>query len=133
MALSNAILKNGATLGTTGGTDMAYTPTGSQIPNGVELVDTVTSDARVRRKITCSSRMSQYDASLAVWSKDKRDIRVVHPKILANGDVSFRLIRIIIEEHPEASEAERAALEADAAQVLFDSDFTNFRRQGSLA
>lgn len=133
MALNGAVLKNGTTLSATGGTDYTYTPTGKVVAGGIELIDGTISDRRVNRTVTLSCRMATYDPVAKSFSKDKRDITIRHPKVLADGTISQRIIRISIEEHPEATDSERSILENDAAQVLFAAAFSAFRKTGSLA
>lgn len=132
MAINGAVLKNGATLGTTGGTDVTFTQTGTQIPFGIETVDTATTDPRLRKRITCSSRGATYDSNTNTWQKDKRDMRVSTPKTLADGSVVFPLVRMSIELHPEMSDAEIDTLLSLAAQMLFSIAYRNFVKYGSI-
>lgn len=133
MAINGAVLKFGATLGTTGGTDVTFTQTGTQIPFGIETVDTTTSDPRLRKRITCSSRSSTYDSATNTWQKDKRDMRVSTPKALADGSVVFPLVRTAVELHPEMSDAEIDSLLSLAAQMLTSTAYRNFIKYGSIA
>jgi hypothetical protein len=71
--------------------------------------------------------------SLGIYSKGRRSIVVTIPKVLASGKQVFPLIRIELEDHPESSAAEVAALLSIGANVLIDADFSSFWSTGSVA
>lgn len=133
MPLQSMIVKDGATAMTpTGGSDITFTPDGLSVPNGIHLANAAQSDFRVRENLTVKNRFPtlQSDGS---YSKDKKSITYVEPKILTDGRVVFNLIRIEREVHPESSAAEALNLNMIGAQLLSDSDVQSFWSAGSLA
>jgi hypothetical protein len=70
---------------------------------------------------------------LGVYSKGRRSLVCTIPKVLASGKTVFPLIRIEVEDHPETSAAELAALVSIGVNVLVDTDFANFWSTGSVA
>lgn len=116
----------------TGGTPKTYSPNGATVPNGLQLIDPLITDFRVRPTVTATVRypVKNSDGS---FSKDKRVIKLVQPKILADGSIAFNLIEIRTELHPESTDAEGTDLRYQGAQLLFDSDAVNFWKAGSLA
>lgn len=133
MALSNATLLNGATNSATGGTTMNFSPSGKDVPNGVEIVDVGATDFVTRTTISFKAKMPTYNATTNTWSKGSREVTLVKPKVLSDGTVSFPVVRIKVETHPEMSAAEETELRSEAAQLLFDSDFWLFWQTGSKA
>jgi len=133
MSLQNAIIKAGASAMTpTGGADETFTPNGVTVPNGVQIADAAQADYRIRKNITIKVRNPSLD-STGVYSKDKKSMIFVAPKILASGKTVFNLIRIEREVHPESTAAEALELCMAGAQLLSDSDFATFWSAGSLA
>lgn len=132
MGLTNAIVKAGATsAAVTGGTDETFGPDGVTVVNGLHIADTAQTDFRIRRGITIKNRQPLID-SLGVFSKDKKSITIVAPKLLASGKTQFNLIRIEREIHPESTAAEALDLNLLGVQVLSDADFLTFWATGSL-
>lgn len=133
MSVQNAIVKSGASaLTPTGGSDVTFTPDGVTVANGIHLIDAAQTDFRIRRNITLKNKLPNL-ASTGVYSKDKKTVTFVAPKILADGSTVFNLIRIEREVHPESTAAEALDLNMVAGQLLADADFTNFWVSGSLA
>jgi hypothetical protein len=133
MSLSNAVVKSGATAMTpTGGSDVTFNPDGTTVANGIHIADVAQTDYRIRRNATIKNKVPTLLAD-GTYSKDKKSISFVAPKILANGNTVFNLIRIEREVHPESTAAEALDLNMIGAQLLSDADFTNFWSVGSLA
>ena len=133
MPLSSAVVKTGATgLTVVGGSDETFTPDGVSIPQGLHLADAAETDFRVRKNMTIRNRPPTLD-NLGVYSKDKKSITIVAPKILASGATVFNLIRVEREVHPESTAAEALELNMLAGQALSDADFLSFWSAGSLA
>jgi hypothetical protein len=133
MSISTLSLQKDATGGTTtGGTAMALSSDGVDVKNGIHLADMSELNFIIRSNMTLRTRnpVLQNDGS---YSKAKRYITIVVPKILADGSVSFPLRRIECEDHPEMTAAEITNLNMLAAQVFTDSDLANFLLYGSLA
>lgn len=133
MALQNAVVKTGASAMTpTGGSDETFTPDGVAVANGLHLADAAQTDFRIRKNMSVKNKVSTLSAT-GEYSKDKKSITFVAPKILANGKTVFNLIRIEREVHPESTAAESLDLNMIGAQLLTDADFTAFWASGSMA
>lgn len=133
MPVNNAALMDGATGATiTGGSALTFTEDGVEIKNGVHVSAASISDFRIRPSITCKNRNAtqQSDGS---WSKEKRWMTFVQPRLLDDGTYGYELVRIEVETYPDISSTERTTLLMNGAQLLTDSDFANFRDAGSLA
>lgn len=133
MALSNATLVAGATISVTGGTTQTFAPSGTPVPDGVEIVDVNEADYRLRTRITNRAKMPSYNSVTATYSKGKRMVNIIKPKVLASGETVFPVVRIEYEDHPEMTAAECLELRKIAAQTLVDSDWTQFFDTGSKA
>lgn len=133
MSVQNAVVKSGSTAMTpTGGTDVTFTPDGLSVANGVHIADAAQADFRIRRNITLKNKVPTLLAD-GTYSKDKKSVTLVCPKILTSGKTVFNLIRIEREVHPESTAAEALDLCMIGAQLLSDTDFTSFWSSGSLA
>lgn len=132
MPISGATLLNGATVSATGGTSKTFTDVGETIKNGKKVADLTVTDLRVRPTITVINKPPVLN-NLGIYSKGKRTQKLVMPKILASGAITFPLVEIRIEDHPEMTVAEVDALCCYAAQMLCDPDFQSFNRTGSLS
>lgn len=134
MSVTNATLLVGATVAATGGTSVAFTPNGADVKSGIQLVDSVTTNAVTRAVITLRTiKAAVFDAVKGIFTgKTRRMGQVVRPKVLANGQVVFPLVRVEVEDHPEMTDAERAQLRLDGAQLLTDTDFTSFWTLGAV-
>lgn len=133
MALSSAVVKTGASAMTpTGGSDKTFTPDGQTVPNGIHIADAAQADFRIRDNMSLKSKVPtlQGDGS---YSKGKRSVTIVMPRLLASGMTVFNLVRLEVEVHPEMTAALELDLRMVAAQVLSDSDFSSFWTAGSLA
>lgn len=135
MGVQNAAILVGGTVSTTGGTSTAFTPNGSQVNGGLQIVDSTNTNAITRASITLRTiKQAVLDTLTGKFSgKIKRQVQLVRPKVLTDGRVSFQLVRIELEFHPEATDAEVSALMSEGAQLLVDSDFTSFWKIGNLA
>lgn len=134
MSLQNASVLNGATLSATGGTALNLVVAGQTIPNGLLLHDTSNTDARLWPSVTCVNRPPTYNQSTDTWSKGKRTVKLVVPKILANGKIGYPLAETRIEDFPEMTTAEKIFLLSIMSQILgIDADFSSFVLTGSLS
>lgn len=132
MPINGASIPVNATWTPAGGTATVFTSDGQSVPNGVHLIDAAVTDFRIRPQMTLKTKAPRLD-NLGVYSKGRRSCVVTIPKILASGKSVFPLIRIEIEDHPETTPAELAALISIGANFLLDSDFDQFRKVGSVA
>lgn len=133
MSLNGSIIKKDATgITVTAGTDQTFTADGVAIANGLHLVDAAQTDFRIRRNITAKVKQPAYDSVNKSFSKDKKSVTLVQPKILVNGTVVYNLVRIEREVHPESTSAEALDLNRCGAQLLCDSDYDAFWSVGSL-
>lgn len=133
MPIQSAVVKTGATgLTVVGGSDMSFSPDGVSVPNGIHVSVAADTDFRVRRNCTVKQKLPTL-ISGGGYSKDKKTITFVAPKILADGSTVFNLIRIEREVHPESSAAEALELNLIGGQALADADFASFWAGGSLA
>lgn len=135
MGLQNATLMVGAVVSSTGGTSTAFVPNGVSVANGIQVVDSTNTNAVTRASITFRTiKSAAIDVVTGLFTgKTKRQVQLVRPKVLANGQVKFPLIRIEIETVPDSTDAEVTALLAEGAMLLSDSDFTSFWKIGSTA
>lgn len=133
MPIQSAVVKAGSTAMTpTGGSDVTFTPDGVSVPNGIHVADAAQTDFRIRRNMTIKNKIPTLNGN-GVYSKDKKSITFVAPKLLASGETVFNLIRIEREVHPESSAAEALDLCMIGAQLLSDTDFSAFWSSGSMA
>lgn len=135
MGVQNATLLVGGTVAATGGTSTAFVPNGATISGGIQIVDSVNTNAVTRASITLKTiKTAVFDMMTGLFTgKTKRQIQLVRPKVLASGRVVFPLVRIEVEVHPENTDAEVSALLSEGAQLLADSDFVSFWKIGSIS
>jgi len=131
MSLKSMTIKTGGTLSVTGGTDVTFADVGTTTPNALTTQVNSDADYRTRRKIAYKVRNATIQAD-GSYSKVKRTATITSPFILANGTTTFNVMRIELDIHPEAEATLRANLLAFGAQLLFDTDATDFWSVGSL-
>lgn len=131
MGVQSATLLVGSTVSATGGTSQTFTPDGVFIPNGVHLADANQASYKIRENLVLKTRNPQLSGN--VYGKGKRWATLTVPKELVNGTITFNLIRIEVEVHPEMSASDYADMLKKGAQLLIDADFTAFWSTGSLA
>lgn len=133
MPISGATLLLGGTCSATGGTSKTFTDVGITIKNGKQVSDLTVTDARVRPTITCINRPAQLDSLGVYISKDKKTVKLVWPKLIADGSLKFNVRELRFEDHPETTDAEKANMNSYAAQICFDSDFQQFILNGATS
>lgn len=133
MAITNATLVTGATISVSGGITANFTPSGTVVADGVEIVHSEEADYRIRTRISFRAKMPSYNSVTATYSKGKRFVLLTVPKILASGETIFPVIRIEVDDHPEMTAAERLEHRKKAAQVLCGANFELFFSTGSKA
>jgi hypothetical protein len=132
MSLSSFAVLAGGTNSATGGTSKTYAIDGKPVVGGVHVADASVADFRVRPNATFRNREPKYNSALKKFSKDKKGVTLVIPKLLADGSTEYNLIRIEREVHPESTAAEALELNIQGAQLLFDSEVAAFWASGSL-
>lgn len=131
MPINGGTIADGGTpAAATGGTVKTYTAGGQSIMNGIQVIDPSVTDFRIRPNATFKTANAKL-SPLGKWSKGKRSVTYVIPKVLSDGTQAFPLVRISLEDHPEMTEAEILRLLSNAAQLLYDADFQAFWKTGS--
>lgn len=134
MSLQNAQVMAGSTgITATAGSAIAFSPDGVSVVDGIHLIVAADTDFRTRRQITAKQKAPTLNSATGVYSKGKKSLTFVHPKILADGTTTFNLVRVEIEVHPESSVAEALDLTMIGAQLAGDTDFASFWATGSMA
>lgn len=133
MAIANATILDGATIGATGGTAKTLSLDAIKVANGIHATDFSVTDARLRPNLTAKGRPSVYNRVTDEWSMGKREAVFAFPKLLASGKIIFPNIRIVVEDHPEMSAAELLKMQVWASHLLFDADFTDYVQKGVVA
>lgn len=131
MSIQGSTILSGATISATGGTSSTLTLTGAEVKHGLQVADLSVADFRIRPFINFKQRQPVLHGK--VYNKSRNEAMICIPKVLADGSIAFPLARVSLEAHPEQSDAEVSKILAWAAQLAFDSDFTNFFKLGSLA
>lgn len=133
MPIRSASILVGATASLAGGTATPFVPSAQAVTNGVMIVASGDTNPATRRNMTFKSRAANLDPSTGKFSgKEKRQIVICVPEVLTDGSITFDLVRIEIEAHPQSSAGKLAALRMLGISVLTDSDIDNFINLGSL-
>lgn len=132
MSLSNAVVKTGATVAPTGGTDLTFASRGTKDGSNVLYVN-ADADSRTRRTITCSVK----DAKTSVMApngmtQQRCQFVFKSPLTLDNGLVTVNKVSIEFAYDVETSDAEIEELRIIAAQICSDSDFSDAVKRLSL-
>lgn len=134
MPLQNASILNGATVSASGGTAVTLTTDGQKVNNGIHLINAANTDFRTRQNVSVRTIQPTL-GSTGMWSKGKKQMSLVHPKVLASGISAgvqeFPYFRLELGDHPEMTQGEIDALRVWAAQLIIDPDFDAFWRTGS--
>lgn len=132
MSITSASLPLGATFAPTGGVATVFTPSALPVVSGVQVVAATDTDAVTRRNITVKARNATLNGSTGKFSgKDKRSSVFCIPEVLPDGTISFDLIRVEMEVHPQSPATKVAALLSGGACMISDADFTNLWTLGS--
>lgn len=126
------LLLNGTLPAATGGTSKTFTEVGETIKNGVKVTDLSVTDARLRPTVTCINRPAKLVNGKYI-NRDKKTVKIVVPKLLADGTIDFPLREIRIEDHPEMTDAEKAILNSYTGQVFSNSNLSSFVLYGTTA
>jgi hypothetical protein len=130
MPIKGAVIKSGATVSQTGGTDTTYSTAASSGP-GVLTMDNSVADARLRPTSLFLSRAATLGSD-GDFGKGK--VSAIHrrPVLNSEGKLKFPLMRVEFEDYPGLTAAERQAFWDWLAQLCIDADYSNFRNYGSL-
>lgn len=132
MPLSTAVVKTGATIAPTGGTDLTFASKGIVSGVNVLYVDADT-DSRLRRNIVCTTKEAKASASAPNGMTQQRCQFVFKsPLLLENGLITVNKVSIEFAYDVETTDAEVEELRIIAAQVCADADFTNAIKRLSL-
>jgi hypothetical protein len=133
MPLKGAVIKAAPTSFTVvGGTDETLSEMGTVIPGGLQLTDNAVTDFYVRPVVTVKAKPATRLAD-GTYSRMKNTVTFTLPKVLASGKQELNNMRIEFNVHPETTVAEKLDLRSRVAQLLFDTDFTQFWDAGTLS
>jgi hypothetical protein len=133
MSVNNITLKEGATaIAVTGGTNVVFTPDGEEVKNGVHVQDAAEFDVRIRRSMTMVNKKAALQPD-GDFSKSRRKVTKIFPKVLASGKTVYPLVRYEIESHPEQTEAEVDDMLFISAQIPRSADLLPFFKTGNLS
>lgn len=101
----------------TGGTALAFTETAKAVPSGIEVSAASVADFRVRPFVEFKNRQPvvQSDGS---YSKAKREVKLVCPRLDANNKPYFDVVRITFEASPLTTDANQLDMRLMAGQIL---------------
>lgn len=133
MSVQNATILATPTVAVTGGTSHTFTASSQKVNNGINIVDTASTDFRTRHNVSLSATNEVYDAAGKCIQKAQRKASSTRPKLLADGTIDFNNATLILKINPESTDAEQTALMDDIVQIAKSADFANFRKFGSLA
>lgn len=133
MPIKGASLLLDGTVSFSAGTAKSFTEVGETIKNGVKVTDLSVTDGRIRPSITCINRPAVLNNLGVYTSKDKKTVKIVWPKLRADGTISFPLREIRIEDDPEMTDAEKRYLNSYTCQIMADADFQQFVLNGATA
>lgn len=131
MPIKGAVINEGATVSSTGGTPVTYSNTASS-GVGVLTINTSESDARIRPTSLFHVKQPVYDSRAKTYTKGKLAITHRRPFDDADEGMIFPQMRVELELHPAMTPAQIQAFWDWLAQVAIDSDYANFRSYGSL-
>lgn len=126
MSLKTAVLKSGATMAPTGGTDVTFADYGSTGQN-VSLAVPADTTFATRRTVLGSYKPPVKQASQpGGFTRAKSNLAFRQPKLLADGTYDYLQIKVLVEFPQEATDAEKTELLVIGSQMVNDADFTAF-------
>lgn len=131
MSIENLTLLTAPTISVTGGTTKTFSPDGSNVARGIQVVDVAEADVRTRDHVVVKNTSGTVQAD-GSWSKDRRSAKIVCPDVLSNGQQDFPFIEISLVKSPLNDAAKLTALKEFAVQLITDSDMANFWLTGSV-
>lgn len=125
MSLKNAVLKSGATMAPTGGTDLTFADFGStgQVVSLVVPADGFATRRSILGGYKPPVKNSQQPGG---FTRAKANLAFRQPKLLADGTYDYLQLRVSVEFPQEATDAEKTELLVIGSQIVNDADFTAF-------
>jgi hypothetical protein len=132
MIQGSSILKT-PTASFTGGTAQALTII-RNLGNAISAACTTDSDAKLRKQFEFKTQLSRPSpAGANGFSQSRSSVDCVFPKLLSNGVVTKNAGGVYIRVDPETTDAEFQDIKLYLAQMILDSDFSDFwRSQASV-
>ncbi len=132
MSISTASVLKDGTLSATGGTASALTTLGESLSEHKAYVDGP--DFLTRSDISFTVKAPKVSSGAPNGYTQHRSICLIKtPLVLDNGNTTVNTVKIEFSTDVETTDAEKETLRVYAAQLLFDSDFDDFWKHGSLA
>lgn len=132
MSITNATVLTGGSIAVTGGSSVAYSVSQNS-GDTVLLAVGADTDLRLRRTIKLSASLPKPSTGAPNGYTQARGKAVIrHPILLANGKYTTCSVNIDIAFDAEMSATEKRKMLDTAAQIFFDSDFTQFVEAVSL-
>lgn len=131
--LNGITLMNGATgVSVTAGTSLVFEDDGTPVNAGIRVSDQSELDLRLKKHLTFKNFNSQMQSN-GTFSKARKFIILTIPFELADGSISYQVIRTEAELHPEfvAVAANLLNFRLLGAQVLTDAEADSFWAHGS--
>lgn len=133
MPIQNGTILTGSTVGATGGTSQTLSNDGQSVSNGVHVANMGVTDFRIREHVTFKNNLTTLDPATKKWGKGKKTCLATFPRVMADGLPGFPVLRIILEDYPEMSDAEYEKIVTWGAQLLTNASFKPFWKTGSTA
>lgn len=132
MPINGMIILDSPTPSFTGGTGVTYEDDGTPVATGIHISDTTETDQRLKKHITFKNKNGALQNN-GTFSKFVRKAVGTIPFVLADGTISYQVVRIELEAHPEyASDPSRLAnLRCFGGQLILDGDTDKFYQHGS--
>lgn len=133
MPLNTAVVKTGATMAPTGGTDLTFSGTGIK-NNTHTIVVAADADLRMRRSIVCTVREPRVLVGAPNGMSQARTSFVFKtPIALDNGLTTVNKVTIEFSSDVETTAAQLEEMRIIAAQICSDADFADSVKLFSLA
>jgi hypothetical protein len=133
MSLNGISLLDAATAcAASGGSALVFEDDGTPVATGVHVSDTTETDLRLKKHITFKNRNAQLQSD-GSFSKTRKDTVLTIPFELADGSISYQVVRTQTEAHPQfaAVAGNMDNLRFMGAQVLVDSETDSYYDHGS--
>jgi hypothetical protein len=124
MSLSTAVVKTGATLAPTGGSDLTFAGQSYPGSDSFNLYVPADTDKRTARSIAVKvNRPKPSAGSVNGYSNARSSMTYYKPKVLTNGKIATATVKVALSYDIEFTDAEIQELIDVGAQMLFDADF----------
>lgn len=136
MSITALSLNTGATVSSTGGTALNFTPSSNPVSNGIEVVDAASSDFIMRKRATFAFKPPAVGAN-GVASKTRWSGRIIIPSVRSiDGNIAYNLGEVRMELDNEAISSAVvtiAQMRSYLAQLAFVAALDNFFNYGNLS